>query len=159
MNIYQRQFNLNKWVLIIVVSFALALQSYSASRNSNSTNLLDQFIILLTSTGFHSILIRSIYWATENNDTLLKFYWGNTYIKGLWSYYYILNNKKYVGVWRIDQDIQGITVIGSGLYPDYSVRTIVKSVSPLIANQGSRKEFSYIFKNNFNVESTKKKFF
>lgn len=137
MNTYQKQFNLNTSVLVAVVSFALVLQQYAASRNSNSTSIVDQLIILLTSTGFYSLLIRLIYWATEKNDFLLKFYWGDIYIKGLWSYYYVLDNKKYVGVWRIDQDLQGITVLGSGLYPDYSVRTIVRSVSPLIENQGA----------------------
>lgn len=137
MNTYQKQFNLNTSVLVEVVSFALTLQQYAASRNSNSTTIIDHLIILLTSTGFYSLIIRLMYWATEKNDFLLKFYWGNIYIKGLWSYYYVLNNKKYVGVWRIEQDLQGITVVGSGLYPDYSVRTIVRSVSPLIENQGA----------------------
>jgi hypothetical protein len=137
MNTYQKQSNLSSSILVVVVSFALGLQSYAASRNNNSTSIVDQFIILLTSAGFHSLLIRLIYWVTEKNEFLLKLYWGNIYIKGLWSYYYVLGNKKYVGVWRIDQDLQGITVVGSGLYPDYSVRTIVKSVSPLIENQGA----------------------
>ena len=137
MNTYQKRFNLDASILIVVVSFALTLQQYAASRNSNSITSLDQLIVLLTSTGFHGFLIKLIYWATEKNDFLLKFYWGNLYIKGLWSYYYVLNNKKYVGVWRINQDLQGVTVVGSGLYPDYSVRTIVRSVSPLIEDQGA----------------------
>jgi hypothetical protein len=136
MNIYQKQSSLNTSVLVIVVSFALALQQYAASRNTSST-IVDQLIILLTSTGFYTLLIRLIYWAIEKNDLLLKFYWGNVYIKGLWSYYYVLNDKKYVGVWRIEQNLQNITVVGSGLYSNYSVRTIVRSVSPLIEDQGA----------------------
>jgi hypothetical protein len=137
MNVYQKQFNLNKWVLIIVVSFALILQQYAMSRNNSSTTVVDQLIILLSSTGFYSLLISFIYWATENSNFLLKIYWGKVYIKGLWSYHYVLNGKRCVGIWKIDQNLQGITVIGSGLYPNYSTRTIVRSVSPLIENQGA----------------------
>ncbi|WP_025837642.1 hypothetical protein [Porphyromonas cangingivalis] len=67
----------------------------------------------------------------------MHLYWGKLYIDGYWSYEYTRNGKIHFGIWRIKQDLNGTHVIGSGLNDDCSVRTNVRSVSPLIEEQGA----------------------
>lgn len=51
----------------------------------------------------------------EHSDLLLKLFWGKLYIKGFWSYTYIVDGKKKYGAWYIDQDLDSITIKGFGL--------------------------------------------
>lgn len=67
----------------------------------------------------------------------MRLYWGKLYLHGYWSYEYTRDGKQYFGIWRFEQDLDAIRVVGSGLNDRYLPRTIVRSVSPLIEDQGA----------------------
>lgn len=101
-----------------------------------ANNVLVQLIVIISAKGFYELVIAGIYWCINHSSLLLHAVWGPLYLKGIWSYAYTLEGKKYVGVWEIDQDIYGHSVVGNGVDDELHVRTIVRSVSPLVEEQG-----------------------
>lgn len=101
-----------------------------------SSNIIIQLVVIISAKGFYELVIVFIYWCINHNPLLLHAVWGALYLKGFWSYTYTLGGVEYFGVWEIDQDIDGHRVVGNGLDSQLHVRTIVRSVSPLIEEQG-----------------------
>ena len=94
-------------------------------------------VTIVTARGAWELLIRSAYLAIRKVDVLLRLYWGSLYLDGLWSYTYHRDGRRYHGVWRISQDDRTTRVLGFGLNDDGSIRTLVRSVSPLLEEQGA----------------------
>lgn len=130
---YERQRNLNTTVMLLVVF--LAVQAHDLLPTLDR-NLLVNVVIVVTSKGLYEIIIRIIYWAINSNEMLLRLYWGPLFLRGCWSYEYTLNGNTFFGVWEFDQDIWDFQVVGNGLGSDFKSRTIVRSVTTLIPEQG-----------------------
>lgn len=132
-NISSRRETLNTIVLLIVVFLAanIAIQIPDFERSP-----IIQGVALATSKGVYELIIRFLFWLINSSETALKLYWGDLYLKGLWSYEYTLKGKRYFGVWDIRQDVNGTSVVGNGLDDDFRLRTIVRSVSPLLSETG-----------------------
>lgn len=133
MNISSRRQNLNVAVLLLVVFLALQASSLFPALDESP---LIQAVVILSSKGIYELLVALIFWCIRSSATLMHWYWGRLYLNGLWSYEYSLNHKIYFGVWDISQDTDGLQVVGNGLDDEFRVRTIVRSVSPLIEEQG-----------------------
>jgi len=67
---------------------------------------------------------------------LKKLYWANLYLDGLWSYTSRSDIEEFFGVWRIQQDVQGLSVVAFGLTADFHRRSTVKSVSDIFGEGG-----------------------
>lgn len=72
----------------------------------------------------------------NRSNFLLKFLWGKEYINGIWTYSYELNGERRFGVWRIAQDVYGVSITGYGLDKHKKIRSTSKSITPLFNNQG-----------------------
>ncbi|MFF3242267.1 hypothetical protein ACFYWY_00710 [Streptomyces sp. NPDC002870] len=130
---YERQRNLNTTIMLLVVF--IAVQAHQIFPRLEK-NLLVNLVIVVTSKGLYEILIKLIYRLINSSEMLLRLYWGPLFLRGCWSYEYTLNGATYFGVWEFDQNTWDFQVIGNGLSPDFHSRTIVRSVSPLIPEQG-----------------------
>jgi len=121
-------------VLLLVVYIAVGIEVWLPTIKS-----LDYYwiIVLLISVGLYQFIIWFTLFIISNTPFLMHLYWGKLYVNGYWSYEYTRNGQKYFGIWRFKQDLTNTHVIGSGLNEDFSVRTIVRSVSPLIDEQGA----------------------
>lgn len=124
---------LNNLVLLAVLLFALTINKIRPELQDSAWYVP---LSMLTATGAYVFAIRAIYFAVAHSDLLLRFYWGRLFLSGYWSYEYTRNGKNYSGIWKFEQDLDTIHVIGSGLNERFSPRTIVRSVSPLIQDQG-----------------------
>lgn len=124
-----RRVGLNTTVMLIVVFAAIQVTIHVPQIEKNT---LYQTLVLVTAKGLFDALICAVYFAIRTSQTLLRLYWGKYYLQGLWSYEYFLGDARFVGIWRIDQDLDNVRVVGSGLDENYRVRTIVRSISPLI---------------------------
>ena len=132
MNGSKRQY-LNNIVMLLVLTIALEV-------HGQLTHLENEFIYipltLLSATGLYLILIKLLLTIISNVDFFMKMYWGELYLNGFWSYEYTREGKKYFGIWRIIQDLDSIRIMGLGLNDDFLPRTTVRSISPLISEQG-----------------------
>ena len=125
---------LNNIVLLTVLFIALNIGRILPSLQ-NSVWYLP--VSMLTATGVYMFLMKAMFVLVSKNEFLMRMYWGNLYLRGYWSYQYTREGKKYFGIWRFEQDLDGIRVVGSGLNERFLPRTIVRSVSPLIEDQGA----------------------
>ena len=132
MNGYRKE-TINTIVLLTTIYLAIQLETWFPNIENRPLFIV---ITLLTAKGFYELVIKLIFFIISHNHLFMKFYWGKIYLAGYWSYEYTREGKKYFGIWQITQDLSSTYVIGSGLNDDYSVRTIVRSVSPLIKEQG-----------------------
>jgi hypothetical protein len=125
---------LSNIVMLFVVMMAIKLNQYLPAIQENIS-----FIpaTLISATGLYAISIKALFFLIPKSETLMQLYWGKLYLKGYWSYEYSIEDKTYFGIWTFDQDLDSITVVGSGLTTDFKVRTTVRSVSPLISEQGA----------------------
>lgn len=130
---YERQRNLNTALMLLIVF--LAVQAHQVFPRLEK-NLLVNLVIVVTSKGLYEILIKVIYKSINSSEFMLRLYWGPLFLRGCWSYEYTLNGATYFGVWEFDQDTWNFQVVGNGLGADFRSRTIVRSVSPLIPEQG-----------------------
>jgi hypothetical protein len=94
-------------------------------------------VSMLTSTGVYVLFMKVILLIVSKTDFLMRIYWDRLYLSGYWSYQYTRDGKSYFGIWRFEQDLDTIRVVGSGLNEKFLPRTIVRSVSPLIEDQGA----------------------
>jgi hypothetical protein len=135
MNINDRRSTIDVTVMLIVVFVAVTLQRIFPDVDNS---LLFVAVSVLTARGVYELLIQGIYWAIRTSDRLLRLYWGQLYVAGIWSYTYELAGRHYCGVWCIKQDDRLTRVVGFGLQAaDLAKRTMVRSVSPLINEQGA----------------------
>lgn len=121
-------------VLLLVLTFGLELNKLLPGAKDSPLFLL---ITLFTARGVYEILVRLLYWAIGSFEFLLRIYWGKLYLQGFWSYEYTRGGVRYFGIWRFDQGLETIRVVGTGLDQSFLPRTIVRSVSPLIEDQGA----------------------
>ena len=94
-------------------------------------------ITFFSSIGFYLLLVMILYKCIQNNDFLLKLYWGKLYLKGYWYYHYTLGDKKYYGITMIEQDLYGINTIGFGIDETGNQRANARSVTQLIENNNA----------------------
>lgn len=134
MNINDRRSNIDVTVMLIVVFVAVTLQRIVPDVENSP---LFVAVSVLTARGVYELLIQGIYWSIRNSHRLLRPYWGQLYLAGIWSYTYELSGRQYCGVWRIEQDDRSTRVMGFGLQADLKIRTMVRSVSPLIDEYGA----------------------
>jgi len=104
---------------------------YSIQEETSLPQWLSGIITILSSVAFYQLLIGIFYFVGNHSDFLLKIFWEKTYLKGFWSYTYMLDGQKQYGVWVIDQDIDEINIKGFGLSKN-GRRSDVQSISPLI---------------------------
>lgn len=134
--------NISRLCIIIIVTFAI----YAQKIEINNVNFyLKQIVVLLSSSATYELLIWMIFKSIEKNDRLLNIYWGNIYLQGIWHYEYWRNGNIYVGVWEFKQDIEGTYITGIGLDDQYRMRTVVRSVSPMIEENGA---YYFLLKRN-----------
>jgi len=116
----------------IAIIIGIAVNNF-LSKQSNIpliANLLITFIVSVTIHGFMFWLLTKM---INHFDFFLKLYWGKAYIKGYWSYTYIINSEKRYGAWCIDQDVDTITIKGFGITKEGVRRSDVQSLTSLIA--------------------------
>jgi hypothetical protein len=101
--------------------------------NQKNVPVIASFIItFLISSTIHAFMFWVLKKFINHSDFLLKLFWGKMYIKGFWSYTYMINNEKKYGIWCIDQDIDTITIKGFGITQDGVRRSDVQSLTSLI---------------------------
>ncbi|GAB1345668.1 hypothetical protein MASR1M29_21610 [Cloacibacterium normanense] len=133
MNGYNKQETINTVVLLLTIFLALNLNKWLPDFENWTFFII---LSLISAKGFYELTIRIIFFLISHNDFLMRVYWGKQFLAGYWTYEYTRENKKYIGIWQITQDLTSTIVIGSGLNDDFSTRTIVSSVSPLLSKQG-----------------------
>ena len=116
----------------IAIIIGIAVNSFLAKQPNIPliTNLIITFLISATIHEFMFWLLTKI---ISHFEFLLKLFWGKTYIKGYWSYTYIINGEKKYGAWCIDQDVDTITIKGFGITKEGVRRSDVQSLTSLIA--------------------------
>lgn len=127
--------DINNIILLIVIAFYVFVQKYLPMSGTNTFLVI--LVGYLTSLGFYRFFLVILYMLFNNVDYLLKLYYGKSFLKGIWSYTYTVNNKIYFGIWSIKQDLDGINVIGYGFNINGTQRSDVRSVSQLIYNKGA----------------------
>lgn len=115
----------------LAIVIGIAINEFLA-KQENIPIILNLFITFLISVTIHEFMFWFFTKMINHFEFLLKLYWGKTYIKGYWSYTYIINGEKKYGVWCIDQDINSITIKGFGLTRDGIRRSDVQSLTSLI---------------------------
>lgn len=133
-NSFNRERGLSTAIMLVVVFLAIRAQVVFPDMDKSA---VIQVIIIVSSKGVYELLIRGIYWLIDNSELLMRAYLGHLYLRGLWSYEYTINDKVFFGVWEFLQSSNTCQVVGNGLDDEYRVRTIVRSVSPLIEEQGA----------------------
>lgn len=128
---------LNSTALAIAISYAILATRY-VEQIQLATPIIEAALVYVTSAGFYRLIIGVFFRVVEMSPFLMKLYWGQLYLEGLWSYTYTLENSDdatvYFGVWRIEQTVYETSVVGFGLTPEYQARSHVHSVSGLLKN-------------------------
>lgn len=133
-NSFNRERGLSTAIMLLVVF--LAMQARVVLPDLDKSPVI-QAIVIVSSKGVYELLIRGIYWLIDNSEFLMRVYLGHLYLRGLWSYEYTIDGRVFFGVWEFLQTAGSCQVVGNGLDADFRVRTIVRSVSPLIEEQGA----------------------
>lgn len=133
MSTSERRNSLNLIVMLLVVTLVLQAKGYFPNLEQQP---VVKAVVILFSVGLYEILIRSVFLVIDNSNFLLRWYWGHLFLKGVWSYEYTIGDKLQFGVWEFIQGVEEFQVIGNGLDERFRARTIVRSVSPLIEEQG-----------------------
>ncbi len=124
----------NKIISVTVglsITIGIAFNEF-LSKYPNVPFIIGLIITFLVSISIHEFLFWLITKLINHFEPLLKLYWGKMYIKGYWSYTYIVNNKKKYGAWCIEQDMDSITIKGFGLTAEGIRRSDVQSLTSLI---------------------------
>lgn len=122
-------------VTSITVSLAIVIGLLINSLLEKHTNIptpVNWIIVFFLSSTIHGFMYWLLSKMINHFELLLKIYWGKTYIKGYWSYSYIVDGEKKYGAWCIDQDVDGIRVKGFGLTKEGVRRSDVQSLTSLI---------------------------
>lgn len=102
------------------------------SEQSNLPTILNWLITVILSATIHEFVFWVLDKLIEHSDFLLKLFLGKLYIKGFWSYTYIVDGEKKYGAWCIDQTLDSITIKGFGLTKEGIRRSDVQSMTSLI---------------------------
>lgn len=98
--------------------------------------VVDFLFIYITSAGLYKGIVSAIFRLVSSSQTLLRLYWGNMYVAGLWSYRYTIDGTdgadEYFGIWRFRQTMFGTSVVGFGLTNDFRIRSQVRSLTDLV---------------------------
>jgi len=94
--------------------------------------VINQFITVIVSATIHEFLYWIFVYVIEHMDLLLKLFWGKLYIKGFWTYTYVIDGNKKYGAWCIDQNLDSVTIKGFGLTKEGVRRSDVQSMTSLI---------------------------
>jgi hypothetical protein len=119
----------------VTIGLAIIIGSFIYNALSGIPQLpmaVNWIVTVIVSVTIHQIIFWFLNKIIEHSDLLLKLFWGKLYIKGFWSYTYIVDGEKKYGAWCIDQDLDSITIKGFGLSRDGSRRSDVQSVTSLI---------------------------
>lgn len=104
----------------------------------NSNFVLTLTISVLAAIFSYQALTEILYKLVEKSNFLFRIYWGKLYLRGIWYYEYTIqggDNQKYYGVWKIEQDLSNIKIIGYGYNENLTeIRTRLCSVTDLIQN-------------------------
>lgn len=106
---------LNRIILAITVSMAILIQrnGFSITRFSPWVDLLLAIFAPLIS---YSLISNFTFSFLNKSTTFQKIIWGRNYLQGFWTYTSIDDEgNRFLGVWRIDQDTDGASVIAFGL--------------------------------------------
>lgn len=122
-------------VTSVTVSIAIVIGLAISNLLENYTNIpriFNWIIVFFISSTIYEFMYWLLSKMINHFEVLLKLYWGKTYIKGYWSYTYMVNGEKKYGAWCIDQDIDGIKIKGFGITKDGIRRSDVQSLTSLI---------------------------
>lgn len=119
----------------VTVSISIVIGLIVSALITNHTNIpqiINWVITFFLSATIHGFMYWLITKMINHFELLLKLFWGKTYIKGYWSYTYLVNGEKKYGAWCIDQNVDGIKIKGFGITKDGVRRSDVQSLTPLI---------------------------
>jgi hypothetical protein len=116
----------------LAIIIGVAINGFLATQ-PNVPFVANLIITFLISATIHEFLFGLLNKMISHFEVLLKLFWGKKYIKGYWSYTYIINGDKKFGAWCIDQDIDTITIKGFGITKDGVRRSDVQSITSLIS--------------------------
>lgn len=133
---------INLIAITIVIFYTIFVQAFIVGQTSFNP-IIANGLSFLTSVGFYQILVDWLYIVVARNKFLLKLYWGNQFVDGLWYYTYTIEGEHanphhvFVGVWRFDQDLFRTKVTGFGLNEELNVRSRVRSITDMFENNGA----------------------
>lgn len=116
----------------LAIVIGVAINNF-LSQYSGISSIINWIITFLVSASIYDFLFWLLTELVNHFEFLLKLYWGNKYIKGYWTYTYIVNGVKKYGAWCIDQDIESVTIKGFGITPEGIKRSDVQSLTSLIS--------------------------
>lgn len=115
--------------LAIVVGVAI---NELLSSQTDLPNFVNWIITVVVSATVHELLFFIFLCIIKHSEFLLKLFWGPLYIKGFWTYTYVIGDTKKYGAWCIDQTLDSVKIKGFGLTKDGVRRSDVQSMTSLI---------------------------
>lgn len=132
MNVLER---VNVAILLVTISYIITLDNLLGGIDEISLQMR-WFITFFTSVGVFRLLILLIYWMIRRSDLLLSLYHRNKFLKGVWTYSYEANGKRHFGIWRIAQDVSGLSITGYGVCNNGKMDSHFRSISQIFEHQG-----------------------
>ncbi len=132
MNVLER---VNIAILLATISYIIALDNFLTGIEELGLEMR-WFITFFTSVGVFRLLILLIYWLIRRSDVLLSLYHRNKFLKGVWTYSYETNGERHVGIWRIAQDVSGLSITGYGVDAKGCMDSHFRSISQIFEHQG-----------------------
>jgi len=120
----------------LTISLVLVLQKTFALDPSAIFGKYAPLAVLALSVLSYDLVYKLSIVSIDKCAVLKKLYWGNLYLDGLWSYTSRSDFEEFFGIWRIQQDVQGLSVVAFGLTEDFHRRSTVKSVSDIFGESG-----------------------
>ena len=132
MNILEK---VNIAILLVSVLYIMALGNWFAEIE-DLRPVVRWFITFFTSIGLFRLLILLVYWLINRSDALLALYHRNKFVKGLWTYSYVVNGTRHFGIWRVAQDVSSLSITGYGLDEAGRMDSYFRSISQPFEHQG-----------------------
>lgn len=126
---------INIAILLATITYIIAINNL-LSNVDQLDPALRWFITFLTSVGLFRMLIILIYWVITSSDTLLALYHRGRFLKGIWTYRYVVDGEEHLGIWRIAQDLSSISITGYGLDAKGKIDSHFRSISQMFEHQG-----------------------
>lgn len=101
-------------------------------KQTSIPTVINWIITLVVSATIHEFLYWIFVYTIEHLDFFLKLFWGKLYIKGFWTYSYIVGDVKKYGAWCIDQNLDTVKIKGFGLTKNGVRRSDVQSMTSLL---------------------------
>jgi hypothetical protein len=125
---------------LIAIKFVVAQKTVGSHGTTKEgvivSPVVDFLFIVVTSAGLYRAIVSVMFRAVASSKTLLRLYWGDMYVDGLWSYTYTIDGSdgsgEFFGIWRFKQTLYGTFVVGYGLTNDYQIRSRVRSLTELV---------------------------